>query len=190
VPTDQGKLTTDELNKFFDEFISTDFSKRMEEVLDDIAKGEDDQLKVLKEFYEYFMPLIDKANQNMEKIKPKKTGEKCPKCGSDMVYRQGKFGPFEACSNFPTCKYIKPNEKTKKKAFDTGVECPECHKGTLVLRTAKAGKNKGNQFLGCSRFPKCKHISSYEVVSEKTIDCDNVVVKDKDGKEFCLNEKK
>jgi DNA topoisomerase-1 len=190
VPTDQGKLTTDELNKFFDEFISTDFSKRMEDVLDDIAKGEDDQLKVLKEFYDYFMPLIDKANQNMEKIKPKKTGEKCPKCGSDMVYRQGKFGPFEACSNFPTCKYIKPNENTKKKAFDTGVECPECHKGTLVLRTAKSGKNKGNQFLGCSRFPKCKHISSYEVVAEKTSDCDNVVVKDKDGKEFCLNEKK
>lgn len=190
IPTDQGKLTTDKLEEFFSEFISSNYSKHMEDVLDDIASGHEEQLKVLKSFYSYFMPLVEDAQKNMEKIQPEKTGELCPKCGSDMVYRQGKYGAFEACSNFPECKYIKPNENSKAKAFDTEVECPECHKGTLVLRTAKSGKNKGNQFLGCSRFPKCKHISSYEVVSLQTDDCDNVRVKDKDGHEFCLNEKK
>ncbi|QWB99799.1 type I DNA topoisomerase [Mycoplasmatota bacterium] len=189
-PTEQGILTIDKLQKFFKEFISADYSKNMEEILDNIANGEEEQLKVLREFYDYFIPLIEEARENMEKIEPEKTGEMCPKCGSPMVYRIGKYGKFEACSNFPTCKYIKPNENSKSKAFDTNVECPECHKGTLVLRTAKSGKNKGNQFLGCSRFPKCKYISPYEVQKEKCENCDNVVVKDKEGKVFCIDGKK
>jgi len=186
-PTDQGVLTIDKLQKFFDEFISADYSRKMEEVLDDIAQGEEEQLKVLREFYDYFMPLIEKAQDKMEKIEPEKTGEMCPKCGSPMVHKFGKYGKFEACSNFPECKYIKPSENSKERAFDTEVECPECHKGSLVLRTAKSGKNKGNQFLGCSRFPKCKYISPHKVVKDKCENCDNVVVKNKEGKVFCID---
>ena len=188
-PTEQGTLTTEKLEKFFNEFVSTNYSKEMEEILDDIAEGKRDQVKVLTEFYDYFMPLIEEAKENMEKIKPEKTGETCPKCGSPMVYRIGRYGKFEACSNFPECKYIKPNENSKAKAFDTEVTCPECKKGTLVLRTAKSGKNKGNKFLGCSRFPKCKYISPYQVVDKKCEDCDNVVVKDKEGHVFCIDGK-
>lgn len=188
-PTEQGTLTIEKLEKFFKEFISADYSKNMEEILDDIAEGNAKQLKVLREFYDYFMPLVDHARQYMEKLEAEETGETCPKCGSPMVYRIGRYGKFEACSNFPTCKYIKPNEKTKEKAFDTGVECPDCKEGTLVLRTAKSGKNKGNRFLGCSRFPKCKYISPYEVVKENCDQCDNVVVKDKEGNVFCVDGK-
>ncbi|MFW5888820.1 MAG: type I DNA topoisomerase [Bacillota bacterium] len=188
-PTEQGKLTVEKLEKFFSEFISADYSRNMEEVLDEIAKGEENQLKVLREFYDYFIPLVEKAKENMEKIKAEKTGETCPKCGSPMVYRHGKYGKFEACSNFPDCKYIKPNEKSKDKPIDTGVECPKCKKGTLVLRTAKKGKNKGNKFLGCSNFPKCKYISPLEVVKENGKDCDNVVVKNKKGEVFCIDDK-
>ena len=187
IPTDQGKLTVEKLEKFFDEFVSANYSKKMEEDLDDIAQGQADQLSFLKSFYAYFMPLVDHAKEHMEKIEPEETGEMCPKCGSPMVYRIGRYGPFEACSNFPTCKYIKPNEKTKDKPFDTEVTCPECKKGTLVLRTAKSGKNKGNKFLGCSRFPKCKYISPHKVVDETCENCDNVVVEDKEGHIFCIN---
>ncbi|MFO7969777.1 MAG: type I DNA topoisomerase [Candidatus Izemoplasmatales bacterium] len=188
-PTEQGNLTIEKLKKFFSEFISADYSKKMEEILDEIAKGKEEQLKVLQEFYDYFIPLIEKAQKNMEKIEAEETGETCPKCGSPMVYRQGKYGKFEACSNFPKCKYIKPNDKTQEKPFDTGVKCPKCKKGTLVLRTAKKGKNKGNQFLGCSNFPKCKYISPLEVVDKKCEDCDNVVVKNESGDVFCLDGK-
>lgn len=186
-PTDQGMLTIEELEKFFSEFIGANYSKVMEDVLDNIAHGQAKQIKVLEDFYTYFMPLIDDAKENMEKILPEETGEACPQCGSPMVHRNGRYGPFEACSNFPKCKYIKPNEMSKAQAFDTEVECPECKKGTLVLRTAKSGKNKGNQFLGCSNFPKCKYISPHEVVDEKCEKCDNVVVKDKEGSIFCIN---
>ena len=188
-PTEQGKLTVEKLEKFFSEFISANYSKNMEDILDEIAKGKEDQIKVLHEFYDYFTPLIDKAKENMEKIEAEETGETCPKCGSPMVHRQGKYGKFEACSNFPKCKYIKPNEKTKDKPIDTGVKCPKCKKGTLVLRTAKRGKNKGNKFLGCSNFPKCKYISPLEVVKENGEDCNNVVVKNKKGEVFCIDDK-
>ena len=188
-PTEQGNLTIEKLKKFFSEFISANYSRKMEEILDEIAKGKEEQLKILQEFYDYFIPLIENAQKNMEKIEAEETGETCPKCGSPMVYRQGKYGKFEACSNFPKCKYIKPNDKTQDKPYDTGVKCPKCKKGTLVLRTAKKGKNKGNQFLGCSNFPKCKYISPLEVVDKKCDDCDNIMVKNESGEVFCLDEK-
>lgn len=43
----------------------------------------------------------------MDKIQPEKTGEQCPECGGDLVIRKGRYGTFVACSNYPTCKYIK-----------------------------------------------------------------------------------
>ena len=190
VPTEQGMLTIEKLEKFFKEFISANYSKNMEEILDEIANGHEQQIKVLRDFYGYFIPLIEEAQQNMDKIKPQETGEFCPKCNSPMVIQKGRYGEFEACSNFPTCKYIKSNEKTKEKPFDTEVTCPECQKGTLVLRTAKSGKNKGNKFLGCSRFPKCKYISPHKVIDETCQDCDNVVLKDKEGNIFCVDGNK
>lgn len=37
--------------------------------------------------------------------------------------------------------------------------CPRCG-GQLILRTAKKGDNAGNQFYGCSNFPKCRYIQN------------------------------
>ncbi len=190
VPSDQGKLTIEKLNEYFNEFISANYSKDMETLLDKVAEGDKEQLDVLSEFYQYFMPLIAKAQKQMEKIKPQKTGETCPKCGSPMVHRIGRYGPFEACSNYPKCKYIKPDENASKKddPFDTGVACPECDGATLVLRTAKKGKNKGKQFLASSNFPKCKYISPYQVMKERCPSCGNVLVKDEKGDVFCIDK--
>lgn len=188
-PTEQGILTVDKLDDFFHEFISANYSKRMEEILDDIAQGDESQINVLQDFYNYFMPLVDNARENMDKLEPEETGEKCPECGSPMVYRVSKYGKFEACSNYPTCKYIKTDENKKPDVFDTEVTCPECKKGTLVVRTAKKGKNKGNKFLACSRFPKCKYISPLKLVDKDCPDCDNVVVKDQDNNVFCIDGK-
>jgi len=83
---------------------------------------------------------------------PQLTGEKCPKCASDMVVRIGKYGPFVACSNYPKCKYIKPST--------TGVKCPQPNcTGDLIERVSKRGK-----FYGCSNYPKCKFILSYKPI--------------------------
>ena len=146
-------------------------------------------MKILSEFYSYFIPLIDNAFKNMEKIQPKETGETCPKCGSPMVFRKGRYGEFEACSNYPKCKYIKKDEtKEVKEVTDTKVVCPECNNGTLVVRTAKKGKNKGKQFLACSNFPRCKYISTLVVVDGKCPDCGNILVNKEEGHTHCIDE--
>ncbi len=187
-PTEQGILTIKKLDEFFHEFIGPDYSKKMEVLLDKIALGEDERSRVLKDFYDYFMPLINNAENNMTKIKPKETGELCPICGSPMVFRQSKYGEFEACSNYPKCKYIKPNNnKPKIEVFDTLVKCPECEGATLVVRVAKKGKNKGKKFLAASTFPKCKYISPLKVTDEFCPKCGNVVVENEKHEIYCIN---
>ncbi|MFA5380745.1 MAG: type I DNA topoisomerase [Candidatus Izemoplasmatales bacterium] len=189
VPTEQGKMTITELDQYFAEFVSADYSKNMEIILDEIADGKGSQLVTIRDFYNYFIPLIDYASKNMERIKPTSTGEVCPKCGSPMVFRKGKFGEFEACSNFPACKYIKQSDKSKKVAtpvIDTQVVCPECHKGHLVERIAGKGKNKGSKFYACSNFPKCKFISPYHATNRLCPVCQKPLV-EHDNRVFCID---
>ena len=189
VPTEQGKLTIEKLAKFFDRIISVDYTAKMENILDDIATNGADQTKVVKEFYETFMPLVDKANQEMEKLAPKITGEQCPKCGSDMVYRESRYGTFEACSAYPDCKYIKPQEG-KVEPENTHIACPKCKKGEIVKREAKRGKNKGNSFYACNNFPKCKNILKGKPTGEQCEGIDDLMVELDDGSIVCNTQEK
>ncbi|MGM0435702.1 MAG: type I DNA topoisomerase [Bacillota bacterium] len=184
VPSDRGKLTIEKLDEFFSEIISVDYTAKMESVLDDIANGEEDQTKVIREFYSEFIPLVEKANDNMEKIAPKYTGEMCPKCGRPMVYRESRYGTFEACSGYPDCKYIKPDEN-KEEPENTHITCPKCKKGEIVKRTAKRGKNKGNSFYACNNFPKCKNILRGKPTGEHCENCDDLMVELDDGSVVC-----
>jgi DNA topoisomerase-1 len=72
--------------------------------------------------------------------------ETCPRCSSRLAVKQGRFGEFTACSNYPKCRYIKMKE--------TGVGCPECGKGAVVERRSKRGKI----FFGCDRYPDCSFV--------------------------------
>ena len=83
----------------------------------------------------------------MDKNKAKETGEICPSCGSPLVLRKGKYGTFTACSNYPTCKYIKKEEKEVKEIC----KCPKCNGNIIEKKT-----RKGKTFYGCSNYPKCK----------------------------------
>jgi DNA topoisomerase-1 len=189
VPTEQGLKTIEELDRYFGEFVSADFSKKMEEGLDEIADGKGLQLNAIRTFYDYFIPLVDFATKNMEKVKPTVTGETCPLCGSPMVFRKGRFGEFEACSNFPTCKYVKPTEYVKKPsapAVSTGILCPKCQKGMLVERLASKGKNKGNKFYACNNFPKCKFIAPFQATGKVCPVCGKALV-EQDKKIFCID---
>ena len=146
-PTEIGIETTDKLQEFFSDIINVEYTANMEKDLDEIAEEKKDNIKVLREFYDNFEPLVKKAFGEMEKKAPTETGEMCPECGSPLVIRKGKFGEFVACSNYPTCKYIKKEEKKIKEI----VKCPECG-GMIIERKSK----KGKIFYGCSNFPKCK----------------------------------
>lgn len=185
VPTEQGILTSDKLNDFFNSIINVDYTADMEKLLDDIATTGKDHLKIVKDFYDEFVPLVEKANKEMEKKPPKLTGEDCPKCGSPMVLRESRYGTFEACSGYPECKYIKPNGEEKAEPVTTGITCPVCKKGEIVERMAKKGRNRGNVFYACNNFPKCKTILKGKPTGETCAHCDHPMVELTDGSIVC-----
>ena len=154
VPTEQGMLTSEKLDEYFESIINVKYTASMERVLDDISTGEKVWYAELNNFYKRFMPLVEKADENMEKIYPIYVDEECPECGSKLVYRNGRFGRFLACSSFPNCRYVKKQEK--EETVSTGVKCPNCEKGMIVERVSKKGRSKGKKFYACDQFPKCK----------------------------------
>jgi DNA topoisomerase-1 len=148
-PTEIGIETTDKLQEFFSDIINVDYTAKMEEDLDEIADDHKDNIPVLREFYDKFEPLVKQAFDEMEKKAPTLTGNKCPQCGSDMVIRKSRYGEFEACSNYPKCKYIKQEEKEEVPAKEL-IPCPKCG-GHIVEKISRRGK----VFYGCDNYPKC-----------------------------------
>ncbi len=69
-------MTNKKLLEYFDSIINVDYTAKMENELDEIAKGQDTYVHALTEFEQAFEPLLEKAYDGMEKIEPKKTGEK------------------------------------------------------------------------------------------------------------------
>ncbi len=110
--------------------------------------------------------------------------EKCPECGNDLMWRRGRFGPFIACSNYPTCKYIK-----KKEAREIGLLCPECGQGQVVERKGRWGRF----FYGCRRYPECRFTAYHKPIPEPCPDCGRPYLLEKETKKegkvvFCGNE--
>lgn len=167
-PTEIGIETTDKLQEFFSDIVNVKYTANMEHELDEIADEKLDNIKVLKEFYDKFEPLVEVAFKEMEKKAPEKTGETCPECGADLVIRKGRYGTFTACSNYPECKYIK---KEEPKIVEI-MPCPKCD-GKIVLKKTRKGKN----FYGCSNYPKCDFASWYEPINEFCPECNSVLVK-------------
>jgi len=84
--------------------------------------------------------------------------EKCPKCDSNLVIKQGRFGEFTACTSYPTCKYVKQKS--------TGVLCPT-DGGDVVERKSRRGK----VFFGCANYPDCDFTLWNRPIAEKCPDC-------------------
>ena len=177
-PTEIGEETTDKLQEFFSGIVNVEYTANMEQDLDEIAEAKKDNIAVLHEFYDEFEPLVEKAFKEMEKKAPEATGETCPECGGDLVIRKGKYGEFVACSNYPTCKYI----KKEKKEVNEVCKCPKCDKGMIVERKTK----KGKIFYGCNNYPKCQYALWYKPTGEICPKCGELIV-DKNGQNICLN---
>lgn len=177
-PTEIGIETTDKLQEFFSGIVNVEYTASMEQDLDDIAEDQKDNIKVLHEFYDNFEPLVEKAFHEMEKKAPEETGEVCPECGSPLVIRKGKFGEFVACSNYPTCKYI----KKEKKEVNEICKCPKCDKGMIVERKTK----KGKIFYGCNNYPKCNYALWYKPTGDICPTCGELIVS-KNGEDICVN---
>lgn len=156
-PTEQGILTDKKLQEFFSSIINVSYTANMEKDLDEIAEGERDNVKELREFYDQFMPLLDHAYENMEKKELERTGELCPECGNELVYRNGRYGRFVSCINFPSCRYTKAENEENN---ETDEVCPNCG-SKLVMKKGRFGA-----FLACSNYPECKYIKSNKVKEE------------------------
>ena len=150
-PTESGILTSDRLTEYFNDIINVEYTAKMEHELDDIAEGQDEYAHALQKFLDLFQPLLDNAYDKMEVIAPKKTGEKCPECGHDLVERKGRYGTFVACENYPECKYVK---KDPVEIEYTGEECPKCG-SKMIFKNGRFGR-----FEACSNYPECKYIKN------------------------------
>ncbi|WP_273398986.1 type I DNA topoisomerase [Traorella massiliensis] len=158
IPTEQGFLTDAKLQEYFSSIINVSYTANMEKDLDEIAEGKKESYTELKEFYDKFVPLLDEAYEKMEKLAPQKTGELCPECGSELVYRNGKYGRFISCSNFPACKYTKSENEEETQSEET---CPNCG-SPMVMKKGRYGS-----FLACSNYPKCKTIKKINAPKEE-----------------------
>jgi DNA topoisomerase I len=110
--------------------------------------------------------------------------EKCPECGNDLMWRRGRFGAFIACSNYPSCKYVK-----KKEAREIGLLCPDCGQGQVVERKGRWGRF----FYGCKRYPECRFTAYHKPLPEACPDCGRPYLLEKETKKegrvvFCGNE--
>ena len=174
------------LEEYFAKIINVSYTKEMEENLDSIAHGEKVWYEELKQFYDFFIPILEYANENMEKLPPKILDENCPLCNKPLIVRRGRYGEFIGCSGYPECKYIK-KDKEAEQLVVLDIECPKCHEGHFVERITKKGRLKGSKFYACSNYPKCKNIVVNMPINETCPNCGNILTKDND-KIICENK--
>jgi DNA topoisomerase-1 len=178
IPTEVAFKVIEMLEEHFANIVDSNFTSGMEEKLDEIAEGNEDWQKVLWDFYNPFIKEVEDGKKNIKSQKIAiPTGEKCPKCGEELLKRKGRYGEFIACSGFPKCKYTQNvggedaedgKPKTAANVLE-GVPCPEC-KSDIVERKSRRGK-----FYGCSAYPKCKFISTYEPTTKKCPECNYIM---------------
>ena len=160
LPTQLGELTTEIMCKNFPNIVDSKFTADMEENLDKIEEGQNTMTDVLKSFYADFSKDLSAAKVQMEdadiEVPVEETDIICDKCGAKMIVKNGRFGKFAACPNYPTCKNTKPLVKTsegliEKKAEVAPMKCEICG-SDMIKRNGRFGT-----FYACSRYPECKY---------------------------------
>jgi DNA topoisomerase I len=105
---------------------------------------------------------LDGEERPMDEV----SDEKCPECGAPMVHKRSRFGPFLGCSRYPECKGKRSIDRS------TGVTCPECGEGELVVKRTR----KGRTFYGCNRYPECDFAVWQRPVPEPCPRCRSLMV--------------
>jgi len=168
-PTELGKIVIKILLEYFEEIFNYDFTKEMEQELDEIEEGKKGLLAVLNDFYAPFTKMLDRVDKEVVKIKEdleEKTDTICELCGKPMVIKWGKYGRFLACSGYPECKNTKQLDEEKAEG-----KCPKCG-SSLFIRKGRFGR-----FISCENYPKCDYSSSVKTdVQCPNKGCDGEIV--------------
>ena len=159
-PTPLGEVTTKLMNEHFPDIVDYQFTANMENNLDIIASGSVTMKDVLGDFYKDFKVSLEKANivlgEKEIEVPVEETDIICELCGSKMVIKNGRFGKFAACPNYPTCKNTKTltedgKDTVSKPEIKVDFKCEICG-ADMVVRQGKFG-----DFYACSNYPKCKN---------------------------------
>ena len=157
-PTELGELTNKLMVSSFPDIVDYKFTASMEDKLDGIENGKTTMHDTLSEFYGTFKKELDSAEKTVSKddidIPVEETDIICEKCGSRMIVKNGRYGKFAACPNYPTCKNTKqltPASAPEKKPLELApFKCELCG-SDVVIRQGRYGS-----FYACSRYPECK----------------------------------
>ena len=182
--TELGIMTVDMLTEYFKGLINIGFTAQMEEKLDEVAEKKHTKDEVLSEFYGPFKKDLDHAGVAIPIVEiPLEVSDvPCDKCndGTMMVIREGRFGKFLACPNFPKCRNTKPI------LHPIGVKCPKCG-ADILERKSKTGK----VFYGCERYPECDYTTWDKPLNEECPECKSMMVEhvERNGskRKFCSN---
>jgi DNA topoisomerase-1 len=182
VPTELGQVTVDLLKDHFSDIVDVDFTRELEEKLDNIEDGQSSSKEILAQFYDAFELELKKAEKLADKVSiaDETTDEPCPNCGRFLVVKMGRFGKFLACPGFPDCKFTKPLLKQMPGT------CP-LDGGNLVERRSK----KGRVFYGCANYPNCEFSSWYPPTKKNCPKCGTTMaIKGRGAKKelICLNK--
>ncbi len=164
MPTELGFTVSDQLSEHFQALMDVSFTANMENLLDAVAAGKEDWVKLLNDFGGDFYPTLDKARTEMARSQ-QETNIKCENCGKPMAIKFGKTGEFLGCTGFPTCRTIKNFTRDeqgniqiveREKPEETGVKCEKCGR-PMAIKQSRRG-----EFLGCTGYPDCKSIVNFK----------------------------
>ncbi|MEG1141557.1 MAG: type I DNA topoisomerase [Clostridia bacterium] len=154
-PTDLGEGVNELLENNFQDIVDENFTKNMEDTLDDIEAGTKTYIETITNFYNPFIKNLEEKEQGIERIKIKEevSDTICELCGKNMVVKIGRYGKFLACPGFPDCKNI----KSIVQKID--IPCPKCG-GEIIIKKTKTKR----MFYVCSNNDntensKCDYIS-------------------------------
>lgn len=173
-PTNLGEVTTKLMMESFPDVVDYAFTAQMEDELDGIEQGNSTVQDVLNDFYRGFEQNLKKAEEGIQKgdiaVQAEQTDLICDKCGATMIVKNGRYGKFAACPNYPACRNTKPlrkeeeeQQKTEQEKVSTGLFCDDCG-AELVLRSGRFGN-----FYACSRYPECKFTK--QITHEIGVNC-------------------
>jgi DNA topoisomerase I len=186
-PTELGELVEKIMVAKFPEIFNVEFTSGMESELDRIEEGELLWQGVLKDFYTPFSKALEAVDLNAlvadaHGLNPEDLAkERCPKCGSAIELKTGRFGPYLACVKYKdTCDYVKSLRKGRAPDRPTDEKCHLCD-SPMVIKTGRFG-----EFLACTTYPACKgtRAISLGIKCPKCVEGDLAERRTKRGKSF------
>ncbi|HXF95722.1 MAG TPA: type I DNA topoisomerase [Gemmatimonadales bacterium] len=154
-PTPQGEMVWKVMQRCFPEVFEVGFTAQMETELDKVEEGDLGWRQVLEDFWGPFSRQLEAVDveaiihdvHDLSRL----SSERCPKCGSRLTVKSGRFGPYLACERYPEpCPYSR-SLRHKVPDRPTDLACPKCG-SPMVIKTGRYG-----EFLACTQYPKCKH---------------------------------